>query len=199
MSISIEQIEKDLDAGKWVDIKGQDCTLCLEKRPSYCDRGRYTVKVQVPDPTKFTVDGADMFPRYYFRFSHMILEMYDWLKARDQLVESFDEEDMVKFTDSLRMHLYRVGQGLKDSEHFISIFTEEYMKDPLCLVQLGMAVMLDKPIFLMVEEGMWDTLPKNLKAIAKGMTPFKKGDRESMIKSSKELLEYARNLKGSSN
>jgi hypothetical protein len=49
--------------------KGPDCdevwangklVAWLERRPGYCDRGRWILKVDLP-----YIDGADGFPRYY--------------------------------------------------------------------------------------------------------------------------------------
>lgn len=53
--------------------------LALENRPSYCDRGKYSVKVDVHN---LNIDGADMFPRYYFHWDCLVKEVKAWMEAR---------------------------------------------------------------------------------------------------------------------
>lgn len=76
-------------AGWWSGIAA-GVEISCEPRPSYCDRGRWVVNVH-PDKSRagvklrMSLDGADAFPRYYFDFERMKLEMQDWVNARGEL------------------------------------------------------------------------------------------------------------------
>ncbi len=45
------------------------------------DRGNYKVLIESFSHLH-TIDGGDMFPRYYFDWNRMMLELTDWLNAR---------------------------------------------------------------------------------------------------------------------
>lgn len=47
-------------------IKGKNCKVCLEPRPSYCDRGKFLAKIFISDPSKLQIDHQDGWSRYYF-------------------------------------------------------------------------------------------------------------------------------------
>lgn len=55
------------------------CTITIEPRPVYCDRGNWIVKVFAPN---CLIDAQDAFPRYYFDLGRAKLEMLDWVNKR---------------------------------------------------------------------------------------------------------------------
>lgn len=59
----------------WIDITVGTGTFCIEQRPSYCDRGRFTVKAFSSDYSKFYIDESDCFPRYYFKMENLLSEL----------------------------------------------------------------------------------------------------------------------------
>ncbi len=59
--------------------------MTIEKRPHYCDRGRYMVKAFGED-----IDGSDMFPRYYFDYECMATEVKLFFEAR-KLSDKYNE------------------------------------------------------------------------------------------------------------
>lgn len=71
-------------------------------------------------------------------------------------------------TDEEKKYLDKVAKsseiGLKSSKIFLGIGTEEYYKDPVSMLQIGMAVLMDKPIYLLVPHG--TNIPRNLKVVA---------------------------------
>ena len=70
------------------EIQAKDCKITIEKiSPSASDRGNYIVKVFVHEDKKFDlwIDGADMWPHYYFDWGAMLLEIHEWLKRRKQV------------------------------------------------------------------------------------------------------------------
>lgn len=56
------------------------------------------------------------------------------------------------------------GEKIESSECFLSLFTKNYKEDPVCALQLGIAILLDKPICLVVQKG--EEIPGHLKKIA---------------------------------
>jgi hypothetical protein len=82
----------DKGAGNWsVDAYGCEVrvtshgTIYLEKRPPYCDRGRFVVKIDAAygsDCPACNIDYADCFPRYYFDHERAQLEVQAWVEAR---------------------------------------------------------------------------------------------------------------------
>jgi len=85
MKIDTEDIWKQFEERGWAEVRRRYCYLTIEKRPQYCDRGRYIVKCTVTGkPHEMKVDGADMFPHYYFGFEAMISELEHWFEARGQ-------------------------------------------------------------------------------------------------------------------
>lgn len=78
-------IELTLAAGGWCEYKLKNGSLCIEKRPSHCDRGNYWVKIFV-DSGQYDlfIDDADMFPRYYFELDCLVKEMNAWIKKNKQ-------------------------------------------------------------------------------------------------------------------
>lgn len=63
------------------------------------------------------------------------------------------------------------GDKIEQSSVFLSLMSKSYKEDPLCALQLGIAVLLDKPIGILVEEGV--EVPSGLAAFAKGIEPYK--------------------------
>jgi hypothetical protein len=55
--------------------------------------------------------------------------------------------------------------GIEGSHVFASLVTQSYLDSPECALQVGLAVMLDKPICLIVDKGR--KIPANLIKIAK--------------------------------
>lgn len=58
--------------------------------------------------------------------------------------------DEVEFRNWFQRVVDRSGSRIQDSKVFMSIFTEDFKKNPQCALELGIAIMLDKPIALLV-------------------------------------------------
>lgn len=78
-------ILRDIQEKGYADIPLKDGKLCIEKRPQYCNRGAWWVKV-FPNADQYAlhIDEADMFPRYYFKLSCLVEEMREWIKKNHQ-------------------------------------------------------------------------------------------------------------------
>lgn len=68
------------------EAKGKDCTITLEARPHYCDRGNFLAKLFPVGQLALDVDGSDNWPRYYFDEQRAKLEIEAWLQKRGQLL-----------------------------------------------------------------------------------------------------------------
>jgi hypothetical protein len=53
---------------------------------------------------------------------------------------------------------------ISSSTIYLSLFTESFTKDPVCLIQLALAVILNKPIMILVADGI--KVPKNIVRLA---------------------------------
>lgn len=69
-----------------------------------------------------------------------------------------------KFNKWLRLHAMDSGVKIKQSQVYLSLVTENALKDPLCALQLGFAILFDKPIMLIVNKDA--PVPKHLEKIA---------------------------------
>lgn len=87
------KIQRELAMRGYSDVDLKDGSFCIEPRPSYCDRGSYSVKVLVnPGQHELYIDGADMFPRYYFVFENMISELNSWISKNGQGTDETDKK-----------------------------------------------------------------------------------------------------------
>src|SRR4051812_29668722 len=86
-SAVIEAVEVVGYAVKYWVVEGRSCTLHIEKRPQYCDRGTYKVLLDARFPLSREIDVHDAWPRYYFDWDRMLGELEAWLQKRDQLPE----------------------------------------------------------------------------------------------------------------
>lgn len=67
-----------------LEINAKSVFIWIDKRPPYCDRGRYLLHVENMPGKLPLVDGADFFPRYYFKMSNLFDELNEWLKINNQ-------------------------------------------------------------------------------------------------------------------
>lgn len=76
--------------------------------------------------------------------------------------------------DFLREAAERTFEKLTDSQCFVALFSEAYQRDPVALLQLGMAVVLDKPILLLVKQGVH--IPENVRRLARAIEEYNTPD-----------------------
>lgn len=79
-----------------------------------------------------------------------------------------------QFEESLKKQIKRSGDGLKQSNVFLSIFTDNYEKDPKCVLELGLAIILNKPIYLLAPEG--TKINDNMRKLACHIEFYKEND-----------------------
>lgn len=81
---------------------------------------------------------------------------------------------------------------LEQSSVYAGIATENFLKDPVCALQLGYAILLDKPIVLIADKTM--QLPASLVKVAKLIERVDIKSQEDMSRASKAVAEFARSM-----
>lgn len=77
----------ELSGTEWESVEGKNCTIHLQARPHYCDRGNFDAKLELhpgAHPIKLYIDHADGWPRYYFDYDRAKLEIQAWLTKRGE-------------------------------------------------------------------------------------------------------------------
>lgn len=72
--------------GGYLEIRGRECSISLEPRPVYCDRGNWIAKLDARGELALSIDWADGWPRYYFDLDRAKQEIQAWLEKRGQLI-----------------------------------------------------------------------------------------------------------------
>jgi len=75
---------------------------------------------------------------------------------------------------------YRLIEG---SQAFLSLFNKKMAEDPIPAMQLGIAILLEKPIYLLVKKG--DEIPSKMRKLA---------DRIEYYESEEDLKQAINNL-----
>lgn len=78
--------------------------------------------------------------------------------------------------------------GISESAIFLAILSQNYEKDALAVLQFGLAILLDKPIYLLVKRG--TRLAENVRRLARGIEEF--SGQDDVEFASKRLLARAR-------
>ena len=92
--------------------------------------------------------------------------------------------------------LERIAKGSKDkmleSSCFISIMTDHYERDPVCLMQFAMSLLMDKPLLLLVPVS--KVVPTRVIKVATKICYYDPDSPESLKKATKDLAEFANAL-----
>lgn len=96
----------------------------------------------------------------------------------------FDDPEIVQWLNQEKRNL----EGIKESAIFASLVSESYLTDPKCMLQLGAALCLDKPICLIILDNA--KVPDKLFQVADKVI-FTTRDEEGMRKSAEEMAEWA--------
>src|ERR1044071_2079121 len=90
MAQRIKALEQGKSVGEWImqdgwtEIKGRECLISLEPRPTYCDRGNWIAKIEATGQLARDMDSSDLWPRYYMDLDRAKLEIEAWLRKRGQ-------------------------------------------------------------------------------------------------------------------
>ena len=91
--------------------------------------------------------------------------------------------------DWLRRVTERSGKQVSDSDIFVSICSGKALEEPQWCLEMGFAVALDKPIYLLVPDDL--VLPENLRRLARGIERYKPDDMPSFNAASHRLIRAA--------
>lgn len=83
--------------------------------------------------------------------------------------------------ESVKKNAEKIG----NTDIFMSIVTKDYLDDPYCAMQLGLAILMDKPIRLLVKQGC--PIPSSLKMIAERIVFY--GPLDDVKSAALELLK----------
>jgi hypothetical protein len=64
-----------------------------------------------------------------------------------------EDDETAAFREYLTDATKRSVEAITDSASFIAIYSPSFQRDPVALMQLGLAVVLDKPLYLLVVKG----------------------------------------------
>lgn len=95
-----------------------------------------------------------------------------------------DEKEM---TEWLKRANKGSAEKIKDSDIFLSLATDNYMDSPLCALQLGLAILMDKPILVVANTD--QKVPENLLRIAKVVVRGDLENSEGMSKAVKDAIK----------
>lgn len=88
-------------------------------------------------------------------------------------------------------HMSAVVPKVRDVSVFVSIMTADYEKEPQCAFEFGLAVLMDKPIYILAPFG--TKIPENVKHLARGLCLFKTQEemKEAAARFIKEFKEFS--------
>jgi hypothetical protein len=97
--------------------------------------------------------------------------------------EKMNEDDLKPWREAAKRNL----KGIGESGTFVSLLSAGALEDPLCMMQLGLAIMLDKPILVV---GLDDVkIPGNLRKVAQRVTEIKDRDPARIGAAVKRFVE----------
>lgn len=106
----------------------------------------------------------------------------------DDLYARLNAKDRKRFTTWARA----ATKGVVESAVFLQLFNAEALtsgNDLAYALQLGAAILLDKPIVIVAPEG--SVIPQKLQAVARSIQFFIPGNEESTLPATKRALEAA--------
>jgi hypothetical protein len=100
---------------------------------------------------------------------------------------SEDEEVLAR----IKTALDRNRAGMEDSSIFTSIWHPKTAEQVLPTIQWGLAVLLDKPVYLIVPPGREHDIPENVRRLARDMLTVSLDDREGAQIAARWIKEKA--------
>lgn len=101
-------------------------------------------------------------------------------------------EEEKQFKDWLKRAAEDSGAKIADSALFTGIMTESFMRDPLCALQLGYAILMDKPIVLIVDQNV--QVPGALVRAAKQIEKVDLKNEADYKRAFKSIMETINNI-----
>ena len=96
-----------------------------------------------------------------------------------------DEKQFQEWLDSNK----EAGERIKESAVYAGMVTDNFLKNPRCALQLGYAILMDKPIILMVDK---DTkISASLTKIAKVIERVDFTNQDDLARAGRTIQEFA--------
>ena len=89
----------------------------------------------------------------------------------------------------LKAWMENLAEKIRQATLFIQIFTDDYAKSADSMIQFTLALMLGKPIFLLVPRGAF--IPEKILKVADGIAYFDPENPEEIFAVTKRILEDA--------
>jgi len=93
--------------------------------------------------------------------------------------------------EAMREAAKRNAEAISGSPVFVVMFNEAMIEEVIPLIQMGIAVYMDKPIYLLIPESKVLQVPENLRRIARGLEVYKDHDLDSMQDATLRLMDGA--------
>ena len=84
--------------------------------------------------------------------------------------------------------------NIKNSFAVVILVAQHYFEEPACMAQLGAAVSMNKPIFLIIEKG--TKVPKKLLKVTDGFAFYSKGNLDEVANAYKRTQRKIEKLLG---
>lgn len=102
------------------------------------------------------------------------------------------DEDEEEFTEWLQEAVKRSAKPIQQSNMFVSLATKNYIESPLCALQLGLAILMDKPIVIIADKN--EKMPEALVKIAKVIERVDFDDKADMDRALTSVNNFAKTL-----
>lgn len=101
--------------------------------------------------------------------------------------QEFSTLDELKFKRWIQSVTADSGKKIEESDAFLSLYTDNYVQAPQCALELGIAIMLDKPIVILAPKG--QKIPEVLIRLAQAVEFFDPEDDESFRMANERIME----------
>jgi hypothetical protein len=92
--------------------------------------------------------------------------------------------------DKLKIVIEKSYLEIFESDSILGIYTQNFCQDPVCIIQLALGILWDKPLFFLIEKG--TRIPKNFLRILKGYEFYDKNDEDSAKCAMLKLIRKAK-------
>jgi hypothetical protein len=92
-------------------------------------------------------------------------------------------------SEEMRRAARRNAEAMKNSAIFLVIFNEDMIREVIPLIQMGLAVYLDKPVYILCPESRVLQIPENLRRMSQKLEIFPDDNMEEMQAAITRLME----------
>ena len=92
----------------------------------------------------------------------------------------------------MRMIAQKQGPRIKQSQMYMSLVTDNFLEDPRCALELGLAILMNKPIVLIAEPN--QKIPEALVKIAKVVERADFNNKTDMERAMASIGDFSKTL-----